>query len=184
LIASIHRGLAVLLWATALPASGAEQPAKLRWKIVNAEISRKFGEVPTITTAELARLLTEPGATPRPLLLDVRTRAEFKISHLAGARRVEPKSDPAALQLPAEKGTPIVTYCSVGYRSAEFARALRNAGFKNVRNLSGSIFQWANEDRPLVSDGGTVAQTVHPYSFFWGGLLKKERRANVPSAGD
>ncbi|HEX5177027.1 MAG TPA: hypothetical protein VFV83_08360, partial [Chthoniobacteraceae bacterium] len=73
---TIPRVVSALLCATALHAHSAEQPAKFRWKIVNAEISRKFAEVPTITTAELARLLTAPGAAPKPLLLDVRTPAE------------------------------------------------------------------------------------------------------------
>ena len=171
--------LRAFLCLTALQAEGYAQPADLRWAIVNAQIARKFRDVPAIDTRQLA-LLLESQDNAKPLLLDVRTRAEFEVSHLPGARRVEPKSDPAAIGLPARKETSIVTYCSVGYRSAEMAHALREAGYTNVRNLTGSIFQWANEDRPLVRDGG-VATRVHPYNALWGGLLKKERRAQVAS---
>lgn len=121
--------------------------------------------------AELAR-----GGVPKPLLLDVREQAEFAVSHLAGARRLEPGASipPDVLALP--RDTPIVTYCAVGRRSAAVASALQAAGFTQVRNLDGAIFRWVNEGRPLVRD--TAAATrVHPYSRFWGLLLQPERRA-------
>jgi 3-mercaptopyruvate sulfurtransferase SseA len=76
----------------------------------------------------------------------------------------------------AAKDVPVVTYCAVGYRSAEFATRLRAAGFTHVQNLEGSIFQWANEHRPLVRDG-TSASRVHPYSKSWGRLLADDARA-------
>lgn len=149
-----------------------------RWELVKAQIARKFPDVPNITTAQLGELLKQKSTATHPLLLDVRTAPEFEVSHLPGARHVEPKSAPAAARLPAQKDAPIVTYCSVGYRSAEFAQTLRAAGFTNVRNLEGSIFQWANEDRPLIRNGQPAA-TVHPYGGFWSSLVKKERRAEV-----
>ena len=152
-----------------------------RWDFVKRQIDRKFPDVPKITTGELAALLAEAGAQ-QPVLLDVRTEPEFKVSQLVGARRVEPKSDPATSDLPRSKETPIVTYCSVGYRSAEFAQQLRAAGYTNVRNLEGSIFQWANEGRPLVNGRGDSTKEVHPFNAVWGTLLKKEHRAETPGA--
>jgi hypothetical protein len=56
------------------------------------------------------------------------------------------------------------------------ATRLRAAGFNHVQNLEGSIFQWANERRPLVRDGTRVTR-VHPYSKFWGRLLADGVRA-------
>jgi hypothetical protein len=73
---------------------------------------------------------------------------------------------------------PIVTYCSVGYRSGAFAERLRSAGFTNVVNLEGSIFRWANEGRPLFRSARPVTE-VHPYNRTWGLLLKEDRRAGV-----
>ncbi len=151
-----------------------------RWEILKRQIGAKFPDVPNITTAELAALLADKHAE-KPLLLDVRIRAEFEVSHLAEARHVEPDSEPAQVKLPVSKQAPIVTYCAVGYRSAAFAKKLRATGFTNVRNLEGSIFQWANEDRPLVKDG-KPAQTVHPYDSFWGSLLKTEKREKISAA--
>ena len=150
----------------------------LGWQALNAAIRQKFPGVSRIRTPELAAWLDDPRRTP-PRLLDVREPAEYEVSHLANAQQVEPGSDPAALDLP--KDQPIVTYCSVGYRSAEYAKKLRQAGFTDVRNLEGSVFAWANEDRPLVEDGHP-AQQVHPYNKTWGLLLKPSRRAPVPDA--
>ena len=139
----------------------------LTWPAIKARIAKEFPNVKTIGTAELAKV------EPKPVLLDVRTAAEFDVSHLAGARRVDP--DAASVSLP--KNTPIVTYCSVGYRSAKLAQRLREAGFTDVRNLEGSIFQWANEGRPI--EPGTK---VHPYNKKWGALLNAPLRAAVPDA--
>ncbi len=145
-----------------------------RWELARREIARKFPSVPHLTTAQLAAELGSPRA---PLLLDIRTRAEFEVSHLAGARHVEPESDLSSL--PVGKETPIVTYCSVGYRSAAFAARLQKAGYTHVRNLEGSIFQWANEGRSLVRDGRRTDK-VHPYNRVWGRLLNPQYRADLP----
>ena len=148
-----------------------------RWEIVKRHLDREFPDVKKITTVELAELLREK-QTDVPLLLDVRTEAEYRVSHLPAAQHVEPGSDPRTLSLPARKEAPIVTYCSVGYRSAQFARKLAQAGFSNVRNLEGSIFQWANERRPLMR-ANTIVAKVHPYNRIWGTLLRSEIRAEV-----
>ncbi len=139
---------------------------------VEAGIRQKFSDVPRVTTGELAR---EMEADKAPVLLDVRTPPEYAVSHLRHARQVDPAAGADAVDdLP--KDTPVVTYCSVGYRSAALARRLRAAGFTDVRNLEGSIFQWANEGRPVYRDGQSVGQ-VHPYDATWGKLLKPDLRA-------
>ena len=145
------------------------------WTLINAKIRSDFPEVKRITTAELAAWL-HASSRPRPVLLDVRTRAEFEVSHLEHAEHVEPNAPASAIRHP--KNRPIVTYCSVGYRSGEFAKKLIDAGYTNVVNLEGSIFRWANEGRPMV-DAGRAAQKVHPYNRTWGLLLHKQYRADV-----
>lgn len=148
-----------------------------RWPIVNAAIRREFPSVPPITTAALANWLDDK-SREAPLLLDTRTRAEYDVSHLPGAKFAGENAD---FLLAAESmDRPIVTYCSVGYRSAKIARGLQGKGFTNVRNLQGSIFQWANEGRPVVRDGHVVTQ-VHPYNAAWGLLLAKKYRTRVAS---
>lgn len=149
------------------------------WQALNAAIRYKFPATERIRTPELATWLGDPGRTP-PRLLDIRESTEYQVSHLAGAQQVEPGSDPAVLGLP--KDQPIVTYCSVGYRSAAYAQELRRVGFTNVRNLEGSIFQWADENRPLVKTDSQPTAQVHPFSRLCGLLLRPEHRAPAPPA--
>ena len=152
----------------------------LRWTLVNWKVRHDFPTVQRISPKEVAEWLQD-SKREQPVLLDVRTKAEFEVSHIHGAQRVEPGSEAGALKL--ARGKPIVTYCSVGYRSGAFAKTLQEAGYQNVRNMSGSIFQWANEGRPLEHDGRPV-EKVHPYNSVWGRLLNAPRHAAVPAAGD
>ncbi|MGI8819291.1 MAG: rhodanese-like domain-containing protein [Chthoniobacterales bacterium] len=145
------------------------------WSIVDAKIRHDFPDVPRISTGELASRLDDR-TQPPPLLLDIRTRAEFDVSHLRDAVWVEPSAPASVVSAP--KTRPIVTYCSVGYRSGAFAEKLRAAGYTNVVNLEGSIFRWANEGRPVFRDGQRV-ERVHPYNRIWGTLLRKKYRAGV-----
>jgi len=81
-------------------------------------------------------------------------------------------------QLAVAKQAPIVTYCWRLLSLGRFARRLRHGRLINVRNLEGSIFQWANEDRPW-SKTGKPAQTVHPYDGFWAVCFKEEKREKI-----
>jgi rhodanese-related sulfurtransferase len=148
------------------------------WFVLKNAIRAKYPNVRRITTAELAEWLADR-KRKQPVLLDVRTEAEWNVSHIAGARRVDPNAtaDVAAGEI--AKDTPIVTYCAVGYRSAEMAKRLNVAGFTDVQNLEGSIFEWANEHRPLVRGEQKVTR-VHPYDRWWGRLLTDEVRAAMP----
>ncbi len=150
----------------------------MQWALVRKRIAREFPYVSQLTTRDLAAWLADE-KREKPLLLDVRAAEEFSVSHLAGARRIDPDAMASQLEPGIAKDQPIVTYCSVGYRSSAFAERLRATGYTKVQNLSGSIFQWANEDRPVVHDGKPTT-LVHPYSAVWSGMLKKERRAPLP----
>ncbi|MBM0743436.1 rhodanese-like domain-containing protein [Phormidium sp. CLA17] len=112
-----------------------------------------------------------------PLVLDARSEEEYAVSHLIGARRIDINSVPIEQVLKASRNQAIVIYCSIGYRSAKVVQQLQHAGFNQVFNLEGGLFQWANEDRPLVH-AGQPTQRVHPYNAVWGVLI--ERRHTEP----
>ena len=139
------------------------------------EVRSRFPEVAQLSTNELAAWLGD-SKRAQPTLLDARTEKEFAVSHLPGARRVEPsaKAEELLPQLPS--GRPVVVYCSVGYRSSAVAERLKKAGVVAVFNLEGSIFQWANEGRPLEADGHPTDK-VHPYNSKFGKMLDEKRRA-------
>lgn len=139
--------------------------SKAGWSVLKRSIRAEFPTVRQISPATLSEWLN----SAKPLLLDVRSPAEYAVSHLLGARLIDPEA--SKLDLP--KDAPIVTYCSVGYRSTRLADRLQSAGFSQIANLEGSIFQWANEQRPVYQNGERVWR-VHPYSRLWGHLLNPE----------
>lgn len=128
--------------------------------------------VPTVPAAELARELQQ--AAP-PVLLDVRTPAEFRVSHLAGAQFVDFDSVPTAQFAGLDRARPVVVYCSVGLRSERLGERLHALGFRQVRNLYGGLFEWVNEGHPVVNATGPTTD-VHPYSTFWGSWLRRGRK--------
>jgi rhodanese-related sulfurtransferase len=164
------------VWVKDNTALRAVEKDSVTWDAVFDRIKDNWPEVLQMSTSELARPMAEhDGASP--LLIDVRTREEYKVSHLPGAVRAETPSEIAAA-LRTVSG-PVVLYCSVGVRSSKAAANLMRSGRANVFNLQGSIFKWANEGRPLISDGHAV-HVVHPYNERWGVLLKPELRSYSP----
>ncbi len=164
---------AAVLWLRSDHGAGS-----LAWGAVDRDLAARYPGLPTTTPEALARRLDAPQP---PVLLDARQPAEFAVSHLPGAQRVDPDATAAELAdalANIDRQREIVVYCSVGVRSAGVAARLREAGFENVENLGGSIFRWANQGRPLVRDGQPV-EVVHPYNAVWGRLLDPERRADV-----
>ena len=143
---------------------------------IEADVTSRWPEVTQLSTVELeARMASgEP-----PLLLDVREDAEYRVSHLAGAERIDPKINPAAFAaLISEKarGRDVVFYCSVGMRSSNLAAEMQDglikSGATSVANLKGGIFGWHNERRALV-DGRGPTDFVHPYDQKWGTLVAR-----------
>ena len=143
---------------------------QLSWSRINAYLDSSYPQVQSITTSELAAL---PSAAKQPVLLDVREEPEYLLSHIPGAQRFTSTASFTLL----DKTQPIVVYCSVGVRSAEIAKKLSDSGYSNVRNLRGSLFMWANENRPLQ---GQSNNTVHQYNKRWGQLLNESKRAALP----
>ena len=145
----------------------------LTWIAVTRDIRNKFPDVKQLQTAELQSWLTSPNSE-HVILIDARRKEEFHVSHISGARNIPYNSkDPLKYLTNIKPDNPIVVYCSVGYRSSAMARKLQTLGFKEVHNLKGSIFKWANEERPLVQ-GHTIVHKVHPYNAHWGKLLEKK----------
>jgi len=150
------------------------------WAEVRAAIQQRFPAVASITTTALAARLADPSGPP-PLLLDARTPEEYAVSHLAGARLTPDLAAARAVLAGRPMESEVVVYCVVGYRSAALAAALHEAGYEQVLNLDGSIFQWANEGRPVYCDGGRDGEgderpvrAVHPYDRRWGLLLHRD----------
>lgn len=107
------------------------------------------------------------------VVLDTREREEFEVSHLEGAIWVgyDTFELKEVLQLVPNKDTRIVVYCSVGVRSEDIGQKLQDAGYANVQNLYGGIFEWKNQGHPVYNETGLSTEKVHGYSKYWGSLL-------------
>jgi rhodanese-related sulfurtransferase len=147
------------------------------FEIIRRLTAHKFPDVQWITNADLARWREDSGRT-QPLLVDARTDAEYQVSHLRDAVRIDAGRPSLRPLRGRAKNDPIVVYGSVGYRGARLAHWLGGQGYTNVQNLDG-IFEWATEDRPVFRDQRPTLQ-VHPYDRRWGLLLESRFRAPVP----
>ena len=99
-------------------------------------------EAERITPQALADTLNQDVA--QPFLLDVREPHEWEIAHLDGATLIPLNTLPGHLdELPRDQE--IVVYCKGGTRSAKALNTLKDAGFRNLRNLEGGITRWAQE---------------------------------------
>jgi len=153
-----------LAWLSVLPVRGET------FESIKQAVRKKFPSVRQISTDELARWLSDTNRVP-PVLVDVREPQEFGVSHLHGARNL--RSVAQIERLLPSSGECVVLYCSVGYRSSAMAEKLERAGVASSMNLEGSIFQWANEGRPLYRETNVV-QEVHGFSRKWSKLLKPD----------
>ena len=150
----------------------------LAFAVVQRMTIRKFPDVKWIDPAELTRW-REDSARAQPLVLDARSAPEYGVSHLRDAVWINPERPSLHPLKGLPKDAPIVVYGSVGYRGARVAHWLSTQGYSNVQNLSGGLFQWADQGRTVFGRGGPTAE-VHPYGGRWGLLLESRYRAEAP----
>ena len=125
--------------------------------------------IPYITVQELAMPKTDA------IILDARETEEYNVSHIESAIHVGSK-DFNIQDLKdklSDTTKPIVVYCSVGIRSEDIAEKIKKAGYANVYNLFGGIFEWKNNGFPVFNNDGNETENVHVYSKSWSKWLKK-----------
>jgi rhodanese-related sulfurtransferase len=84
-----------------------------------------------------------------PIILDVRTPAEYSGGHLPNARNI-PLVDleKRVGELPAKR--PVLLCCANGTRSARAAKQLKQAGRDDVFNLGGGLQAWQQAGLPVA----------------------------------
>ena len=150
--------LLVFLLANSLLAQNKMDKAIKKW---NKE------SVPYIQVEELEKL-------DDVLLLDTRKVEEFSVSHIKNALWVGHKEfelDSITERIE-DKDKKIVVYCSIGVRSEDIGEKLLDAGYSNVQNLYGGIFEWKNKGYTIYDSEGNETEKVHAFNKHWGKLLK------------
>lgn len=126
--------------------------------------------VPVISTTGLDSILS---SNSNLILLDTREKLEFDVSHLPGSTLAAYSSFSADELKNLERSTPIVVYCTIGYRSERIGEKLKAAGFTNVHNLYGGIFHYKNEGGIVVTSSNDTTDKVHTYNKQWSRFLEK-----------
>ena len=107
------------------------------------------------------------------LFLDAREKKEFNVSHLKHATWVGYDDFDMTRVQTIPKDKKIIVYCSVGFRSEKITEKLVKAGYTNVSNVVGGIFEWKNLGYSVVDPTGKETDKIHAYSKTWGIWLNK-----------
>lgn len=78
---------------------------------------------------------------PNLIILDVRTKEEYKTGHLINSILI-PLSELESRLGELNKNAPILVYCRSGNRSVTASKILLNNGFNRIYNLRGGIIEW------------------------------------------
>ncbi|WP_044402334.1 rhodanese-like domain-containing protein [Lacinutrix sp. Hel_I_90] len=125
-------------------------------------------EVPYISVEALAMPKT------KAIIFDSREPQEYAVSHLKEAVFVGYNTfniDSIQEKYP-DKNEKIVVYCSLGIRSETTGKKLKKAGYTNVYNLYGGIFEWKNKGFSLIDSEAKETEKVHTFNKAWSKWLK------------
>lgn len=86
----------------------------------------------------------------RAVVIDVNSTSRWALAHVPGARNLDPVHFDAS-ELPAEKHTALVFYCSnfLCRKAPTAARRAKAMGYTDVRVMSAGIQGWISEQLPV-----------------------------------
>lgn len=126
-------------------------------------LRRQFPDSPGIQTNELDDKIQN---NQNVFLVDCRRPDEYSVSRIPNATNIHFKCSDEDLKSALkdlDENVTIVNYCSLGYRSGVMTKRILDLGLDNVSkervyNLEGSIFKWAQEERPLIDNKGQTTK--------------------------
>ena len=146
-------------------------------------VSKRFSHVQHVDTQNVSDRADDV------IVVDARRLDEYEVSHLPNAKRLHFMSSDQDLEQFVDEfvrnggSKDVVCYCSLGYRSAiltdrlnQIAKRQGIGGNVRVLNMEGSIFKWANENRPLFNGSGHSTSQVHPFSYLFSWFLDPDKR--------
>lgn len=129
--------------------------------------------IPLISVEELHANMDEY------VILDAREMEEYKVSHIPKAIYVGYDDPELGLIKAIDKDKKLLFYCSIGYRSEKIGEKAKEMGFKEVYNLYGSIFEWANKGYELEDTSKKDTKKIHAYNWLWGRWIKNDSYEKV-----
>lgn len=115
--------------------------------IIYHEVSRLLVGYKAVNPAALTTLINREDA----LVVDVSPMADFEKGHIVSSRNVVMSQfDPENKALAKVRELPVALVCRTGATSAQAAKRLYKAGFKQVYWLDGGVAAWQQADLPLL----------------------------------
>ena len=115
-------------------------------------LSKMYGQHTPVIQAG-SEQFKELTAQNNGILLDVRTKSEFKNGHIPEAGNLNYYAlDFRKRLLLLPRNQPIYLYCNTGYRSEKAAEMLIENGYTNVYNLQHGIMEWELIDLPVITE--------------------------------
>ncbi|MEO7308805.1 MAG: rhodanese-like domain-containing protein [Chitinophagaceae bacterium] len=145
-------------------------PGRTKAKTAAFDVAVKLllnGNTPVINVSEALTAFNQA------IFLDAREFPEYQVSHLYNARHVGAKKFKPGTIADLSLTQPLIVYCSIGKRSDTVTQQLISAGYQDVRNLYGGIFEWVNYGHPVYDHHDQLTEAVHAYNSIWGKWLEK-----------
>lgn len=130
---------------------------------------QKDFKVPHMLPTELETLKS---SGEHMFILDTRSKDEYNISHIAGAKRVGYEDFTSEKVWMLNREYTIIAYCADGERSKYVAEYLHVMGFLDVYVLEGSLINWKNTGHEVIDAEGNPTDKIHVYNKENAKLLK------------
>lgn len=140
----MRTALLAMLLAAIVAGFGCRSPEAPSDAVENPQDRKLFKDV----TPSEAYAATAAGGVE---FIDVRSEAEFKGRHAPNSTNV-PMVILNGRMSEMDRSKPVYVICEVGRRSEDAARQLTDAGFKDVRHVTGGVVAWIKAGFPLVPE--------------------------------
>lgn len=120
---------------------------------VIGEETKKSSDGAVHLDAKKAKALIDTGAQggAKPIVLDVRTGAEFSEGHLKGAKNIDFRDDSFRESVSKlDRKKPYLVHCRSGGRSGASLKIFKELGFEHIYHLDGGMLGWEKAGLPVV----------------------------------
>ena len=127
-----------------------------------SQVKRSIHEV---SVDETKAQVLGPGATSRPVLIDIRERDEYEQGFIPHAEWI-PRGflEMKIEDLVPERGREVILYCAGGNRSALAARSLQELGYEKVSSMAGGFRAWKQAGHAFDRPRTLSAEQIKRYS--------------------
>jgi rhodanese-related sulfurtransferase len=134
--------IAVLVFATLSFKALAQE------KSTKAETEKKESKVQNVKPEEFdAKRKADTNST---VVLDVRTKKEYREGHIPGSVLIDFNADDFDQQVAKlDKDKTYLVHCAAGGRSARACKKMDQLGFKKLYNLEGGMGAWEKAGKPI-----------------------------------